>query len=454
MYRQAIEFLYDWKQRKTRKPLILRGARQVGKTYLIEQFAGEFEIFIKINFEKDVKFRSLFATNDVKSILENIGLAYGKKIVPQKSLLFLDEIQAFPEAITTLRYFYETIPELYVIAAGSLLDHVLNEMDYSMPVGRVEFMYMYPLSFKEFLLANDEKMIVEYLSRYNLGKEISIVIHEKLLKLLRTYFFIGGMPEAVKVYKETSDLLEVERVHESILTSLEIDFSKYGKKINYDHLRMVLQYVPRGLGKKVKYVNVDSSVKSGYLKQAFRKLEMSRVIHPVVATSTANVPLKLYARSNVFKPLFFDIGLATHQLKIRLMDFENLMLVNEGDLAEQFIGQQLLTRDPFFIDRGLFYWIREKRDANAEIDYLIEVENNVIPVEVKAGKTGTLKSLHVFMSEKQKEFAIRFNSDLPGLSDVKTTVKMGNAIKQIEYKLMSLPLYMVNFIDQIRMLDN
>ena len=454
MYREYIEFLKDWKQRKTRKPLIIRGARQVGKTYLIEQFAGEFEIFITINFEKNIEYKDIFITNNVIDILENISLAFGTKIVAQKTLLFLDEIQVCPEAITTLRYFYENIPELHVIAAGSLLDHVLNDMNYSMPVGRVEFMYMYPLNFREFLLANDENMIVDFLSSYHPGKNISIVIHNKLLKLLRTYFFIGGMPEAVKVYIETSDLLEVERVHESILTSMEIDFSKYDKNSNYDYLRMVLRYVPRGIGKKFKYVNVNFSVKSAYLKQAFRKLEMSRIVHRISATSSANIPLIQHVKDNVFKPLFFDIGLATHLVKVRLMDLENLMLVNEGDLAEQFIGQQLLTQKPFFIDKELFYWIREKRDSNAELDYLVETGNKVIPIEVKAGKSGTLKSLHVFMLEKHKELAVRFNTDFPSLVDVKTSIKMGNSIKQVEYKLLSLPMYLINFMDQIKVLND
>ena len=450
MYRQSLKFLEDWKRRKTRKPLIIRGARQVGKTYLVEEFGGEFENFVTINFEEDTKYNKLFTENDIESIIENIGFAQGEKIDPEKTLLFLDEIQAFPGAITTLRYFYEKKPEIFVIAAGSLLDHILNEMDYHMPVGRVEFMYLYPLSFKEFILANNEDMIVGFLEKLDLGKEIPSVVHSKMLKLLRAYFFVGGMPEAVNTYIESGDLLEVERVHESILTSLEIDFSKYGKNVNFDHLRSVLQYVPRGLGKKVKYVNVDPLVKSGYLKKSFRKLELSRILHRISATPSAKTPLKLYAKNEVFKPLFFDIGLVSHRLKVRLLDLENLMLVNEGELAEQFIGQQLLTREPYFIDWDLFYWAREKKDANAEIDYLIEIGNKVVPLEVKAGKTGSMKSLHVFMAEKHKKFAIRFNSGLPGFTDIKTRVRIGNSINEVEYELLSLPLYMVNFIDDIK----
>jgi len=457
MYRETIIFLNDWKQRSTRKPLIIRGARQVGKTWLIEKFSESFGNFVKINFEEHPNYKNLFSSNDVFDIVENISLSMGKKIVPGQTLLFLDEIQTCPEAISKLRYFYEHIPGLHVVAAGSLLDHVLNverseiptlwEKELPMPVGRVEFMYMYPMNFREFLLAAGEDLLVDFLSSFTPEKEISIVVHQKIMKLLRTYFFVGGMPEAVKVYTETSDLLEVERVHESILTSMELDFTKYGKGGNFEYLRKMLRYLPRGIGKKMKYSAIDPSVKSTFFKEAFQKLELSRIVHRISATPSANVPLMQHIKSNIFKPLFIDIGLATHLLKIRLMDLENLLLINEGELAEQFIGQQLLTRDPHFIDKELFYWVREKKDSNAEVDYLIESENQVIPIEVKAGKTGTLKSLHVFMLEKEKLFAIRFNADLPSMADIKTTVKMQSSNKQVEYQLLSLPLYLVNFMD-------
>ncbi|NOX85740.1 MAG: AAA family ATPase, partial [Chlorobi bacterium] len=330
MYREALDFLKDWKTRRNRKPLIIRGARQVGKTFLVEQMANEFDLFIKINFEENPEYKSLFLTNDVKSILENISLEFRTKIDPGKTLLFLDEIQACPEAIPTLRYFYEKVPQLYLIAAGSLLDHILNNMKYSMPVGRVEFLYLYPLSFREFLIAAGEDMLVDFLTAFRPGKEISGLIHNKLLKLLRNYFFIGGMPEAVKTYFETSDLLEVERVHESILISMELDFTKYSRNNQPEFLRKVFRYVPRGIGKKVKYANIDRLVKSTYLKQAFFKLEMSRIIHRILATSAADVPLDDGVKEDVFKPLFFDIGLVSHVLKIRLKDLDDLMLLNEG----------------------------------------------------------------------------------------------------------------------------
>jgi uncharacterized protein len=208
-----------------------------------------------------------------------------------------------------------------------------------------------------------------------------------------------------------------------------------------------LRYLPRGIGKKLKYNAVDPSIKSNLIRQVVEKLELSRVAHRVRATSAVLVPLLQYAEENTFKPLFLDIGLATHMLKIRLKELDNLMLVNEGELAEQFIGQQLLTRQPFFINPELFYWMRAQSDSNAEIDFLLEYGSNAVPVEVKAGKTGTLKSLHVFMHEYRKKLAVRFNADHPSLTYISTVVRMKNGNQSVDYQLISLPLYMVNFLD-------
>jgi predicted AAA+ superfamily ATPase len=449
MDREYTSFLLDWKDRATRKPLIIRGARQVGKTYLVQDFARNFEVFIKINFEENPDYCEVFTKHDVRSILEIISLETGQKIIPNNTLLFLDEIQACPQAIPLLRYFYENIPDLHVIAAGSLLDHVLRKIQLPMPVGRVEFLYMHPMNFREFLTACGEVVLVDYLAALSVGSKIPEIIHKKLLKHLRIYFFVGGMPEAVRIYTETAELIEVERVHESILSSMEIDFAKYSASDDFEILRKVLRYLPRGIGKKMKYNAIDPSVKSNLIRQVVEKLELSRIIHRVLATSAVQVPLLQYASENTFKPLFLDIGLATHVLKIRLKELDNLMLINEGELAEQFIGQQLLTRHPFFINPELFYWMRAQSDSNAEIDYLLESGSSTIPLEVKAGKTGSLKSLHVFMHEYHKKLAVRFNADHPSLTDINTVVRMKNGNQSVDYQLLSLPLYMVNFLDAI-----
>ncbi len=227
MKRNFEKYLNKWKNKSNRKPLIIRGARQVGKTYTVERFAIQnYEVFIKINFEEKPELKEFFQTNDITQIKQNLEIYFGQKIVPNKTLLFLDEIQVCPEAITTLRYFYEKSPEIHIIAAGSLLDHTLNNLRYSMPVGRVEFGYMYPLDFYEFLDAIGKSSLVEFLINYNLNEKIAPAIHNKLLEQVRLYYLVGGMPETVKVFTNENSFVDVENVHESIIKTLEYDFGR------------------------------------------------------------------------------------------------------------------------------------------------------------------------------------------------------------------------------------
>ncbi|MBN2857446.1 MAG: ATP-binding protein [Candidatus Delongbacteria bacterium] len=432
MKRYFESYLEEWKSRTSRKPLIVRGARQIGKTYTVEEFGRtNFERVIKINFEEKPEFKSFFNTNEVDEILLNINAYFNYKIEPGRTLLFLDEIQQCPQAITTLRYFYEKIPGLHVIAAGSLLDHVLNDKKYSMPVGRIEFAYMHPLNFYEFLIALGEEGLVSYIENYKPDKAVSPPIHEKLLKYVRLYYFIGGMPEAVREYSLNADIVTVERIHESILRTLEYDFSKYGTRSQQETLVTVMRYIPAGLGRKVKYSNIDQSSRSDVIKTAIRLLMFSRIVHIIYHTKAAGIPLEQGKDTKIYKPLFFDIGLANHILKLRLTDIDNLITINEGGLAEQFVGQQMLSSEPFFLDPQLYYWTREARNSAAELDFLAEANNTIIPVEVKAGKTGTLKSLQVFIEEKKNKIALRLNADQPSV----TLFSSG-------CRLISLPLYL------------
>lgn len=444
MIRFFTQYLIDWKNRTHKKPLIVQGARQVGKTYTIEEFGNKnFTEVIKINFEETPDLKQFFQTNDVKQIIQNLEIFFGKKIISQNTLLFIDEIQTCPEAIVTLRYFYEKMPDLHVIAAGSLLDHTLNNLQYSMPVGRVEFSYMYPLNLYEFLIALNEKPLVDFLKSYTVHQEIPQPIHNKLLKLIRLYFIIGGMPEAVKIYAETDSFINTERVHESIIKSLEFDFSKYGTRSQQAIMVKLLKYIPKATGQKFKYANFDNTIRSDSIRKALYLLSMSRIIHLIHNTKATGIPLERDAVEKVFKPLFLDIGLSNHILKLRLTDIENIRLNNEGSLAEQFIGQELIGLSSFFTENNIFYWMREKRNSEAEIDYLIQSGNQIIPIEVKAGKTGTLKSLQVFVSEKKLDKAIRFNADLPSLTQVKTSIKISNSMKKVNFQLISLPYYLV-----------
>ena len=444
MKRNFEEYLKKWKSKSARKPLIIRGARQVGKTYVVEQFGKQnYDVFIKVNFEEKPELKDFFQTNDVNQIKQNLEIYFEQKIVPNKTLLFLDEIQACPQAIITLRYFYEKNPELHVIAAGSLLDHTLNNLKYSMPVGRIELGYMYPLDFYEFLDALGKNSLVEFLKNYDLKENIPPAIHNKLLEQVRLYYLAGGMPEAVKVFINENSFAEVENVHESIIKTLEYDFGKYGTRKDQENLVKTLRYLPKSIGKKFKYRNVAEDERTENIKRAVNLLRMSRIVHFVYNTTASKVPLESGVKEKVFKPIFMDIGLANHILKLRLLNVKNLITENEGDLAEQFVGQQFLTMFPKFIDAQLYYWQREKRNAESEIDFVSENENRIIPIEVKAGKTGSLKSLHIYIAEKKLNQAVRFNIDFPSKAEISHTVKIGATTKDVKYQLLSLPLYLV-----------
>lgn len=443
MKRDIIQVFNEWKNRKIRKPLIVRGARQVGKTYAIEEFAKkEFENYIEINLEEHTELKKLFEKPNVNAIINELSVFFNTDIIEGKTLLFIDEIQTSPEAILSLRYFKEHKPNLHVIAAGSLLDHTLNEMNYSMPVGRVEFCYMYPMSFKEFLLALSEKRLVEYVDSYVFGNEFSNLLHDKITDYLRYYFFIGGMPEAVKSFVENKNLINIERIHSNILTSLQYDFAKYGKRKQQEYLLKVLKYSAFNIGKKVKYSNIDRDIRSVYLKEAFKKLELSRIIHLIKHTNSGHVPLSNYVKDEIYKPLFLDIGLANHLSNIQLIDIKKLTAHNEGALAEQFIGQELLASSKSYIDTNLYYWNREKKNSNAEIDYLYQYNNKIFPIEVKAGKSGSLKSLHQFLHEKKLTKGIRFNINTPTIGTFSTKIISDKYREELNYNLISLPLYM------------
>ena len=324
MERFIESYLKDWKDDSYRKPLIIRGARQVGKTFVVDKFGREsFKNTLKINPEQESGLKLVFKSKKPQLILNELSALYNISIIPGETLLFIDEIQLLPDALAALRYFYEQMPELHIIAAGSLLDHSLSELPYSMPVGRVAFAYMYPMTFKEFLLANKQQGLLNYINDFSFDKPFSQALHLKILEYLRLYFFIGGMPEAVKVYIETKNLIEVEKIHSGILTSLQYDFSKYGSRKQQQYLKDCLNYAANNIGKKVKYVNIDKNVHSNYLKEALLKLELSRIVHLVRKTGSSNVPINQYVKNNVFKSIFLDIGLVCNLAAIKLTDLEN-----------------------------------------------------------------------------------------------------------------------------------
>lgn len=450
MKRIIDQYLKDWLENKKRKPLILRGARQVGKTWSVRQLAKESKRnLIELNFERNPNFIDFFIDNDPRKILQRLESYFGRSITSQQSLLFLDEIQVAPQLLAKLRWFAEEMPELPVITAGSLLDFVLNEHSFSMPVGRITYAYIEPMSFEEFLVANGQSRLCDFLQQYQLSDPIVEPIHQQLMDLLREYFFIGGMPEAVKEWSKHHSIREINIIHQDLIKSYRDDFAKYAKNISHQLFDDVLNSVPRQLGKKFKYVRANSDVHSNLLKRALNQLCLARVCHKVHNSDANGLPLDAGVEDRIFKVILLDIGLVSALLNLglheKILD-EELRLTNEGGLAEQFVGQALRTITPYYIEPKLFYWTREKKTSSAEIDYLIQHQHSIVPIEVKAGTTGTLRSLHLLMGLKQLPIAVRINADKPSAMNVNIKTALE---QQASYRLISLPLYLIGQIHRL-----
>lgn len=444
MYRKALSDLTSWKDRAGRKPLIVRGARQVGKTWLIREFAGQFGNLIEINFDRTPEKAQLFTNKDISRCLQLLEIDAKTKITPGQTLIFLDEIQAVPEMFPLLRYFHEERPDIHVVAAGSLLEFLLADHAFSMPVGRVEYLHLGPMDMEEFLLALGQEQLVTFLNSHALADSIPESIHQHLLHFVKLFWVVGGMPAAVAGFANgQGDFQAVAREHASILQTYEDDFSKYRKRIYPQRLRMVFRRIPSLIGGKLKYVQLDPAERSRELADTVQILELARVIHRVVHSAANGVPLGAEAKENDFKPLFMDVGLVSTSLGLNLPSLEmadDLLLVNNGALAEQFVGQHLLYGQARYEKPQLYYWNREKRNASAEIDYLISYGSTAVPVEVKAGTTGSLKSLQVFVAEKHTPVAVRFSAQPPSCHRQETRIA---GKERNPFLLITLPLYLV-----------
>lgn len=448
MYRTSLQELEEWKDQYNRKPLIIRGARQTGKTWLVRKFGADyFENFVEINFDRYPEKAGLFSMN-VKQSLQYISVDTNESIVPGQTLLFLDEIQNVPQLIPILRYFYEEIPELHVIATGSLLDFVLEDHEFSMPVGRVSYFYLGPMNFEEFLQANEEIGLLNLLKTSDVS-EIPEPLHIKLLEYVKLYWIIGGMPAALQTYIATKDIRLVQQEHESILQTYQDDFAKYQRKVDTYLLRKIFQRIPSQLGKKVMYSQILRDETSKKIAQNLHLLSMARILHPVHHSGGNGVPLGSEINERDFKLLFLDIGLLSTIFKLHLHQVSNLdglLFVNGGVMAEQFIGQHLLYRHGSNQKPELFYWRRQAKSSSSELDYLVEYQGKVLPIEVKAGKSGSLKSLHVFVSSKNTPIAIRFNTNQGIVED--STASIGKKEPQ-PFCLLSLALYQVGQLERL-----
>lgn len=431
--RAIIPFLHQWKNRPDRKPLILRGARQVGKTTAVELFSSEFENYIYLNLELGHD-REIFEGNlSVHDVFQAMQVIKNVELKKGDTLIFIDEIQQSPEAVALLRYFYEEMNELHLVGAGSLLEIMLEAANISFPVGRVEYAYLYPMSFREYLEAKGEKQLLAVYDDVPYKK----FAHSKLLSLFHEYTMIGGMPEIVGKYADGADISSLNRTYESLLISYLNDAEKYAKNQTARQvLRHAIESIPFEAGNRIKFQGFGrSNYQSREVGEALRLIERAMLIYLIYPSTSTKIPVKMDLRKSP-KLQFIDTGLLNYfaGLQPEYFRYEDLHGFYKGLIAEHIVRQEL-TAINLFNNHKIPFWVREKRQSNAEIDLLVQYRNHVIPVEVKAGKAGTLKSLHQFMDMADHAYSVRFYA---GELNVADAVTSGGK----SYKLMNLPYFL------------
>ena len=430
--------------------MILRGARQVGKTFLVRELAKGFVNYLEVNFEEDGSVSELFRSKNPQTICELLEAKFGVPLVDGKSLLFLDELQdAEPCVLESLRYFYEKRPGLHVMAAGSLLEFLLDADErkvrrscFSMPVGRIEYMFVPPMDFEEFLQAVGKNGLCKWIQSYRPGDATPESLHIDLSDWFRRYLVIGGMPAVVKAYVDNG-VIAAEREQQLLLSTYHDDFPKYSERVPADRIQKVFRAIPSMLAKKFVYAHVDADEKARDLSAAVRLLSLARVMSKVRHTSASGVPIGAGASDQIFKPIFLDVGLCSRALGLKLTDFlddGDALLANHGPICEQFVGQHLLFAGAEYEEPSAYFWIREAPKSQAEVDYLLQVGTRIVPVEVKGGTTGSMKGLHIYLNEKHADFAMRFNADKPSyMRNAHARDVLG---RDCDFRFLSLPLYM------------
>jgi len=410
MNRTLYPRLVEWSKTATRKPLLLRGARQVGKSWLIRKLGASFKSFVEINFEEQPEIGKFFEGNlDPEQLVSLLSNYLGKQIIPGETLLFLDEIQACPRAITSLRYFYEKCPALHVIGAGSLIESELQKV--STPVGRVSFLYLYPLSFEEFLMAMGRHDLNDFLDE-NAQAPLSSPLHELLLGFVRDYTLVGGMPAVVDEFIRTRNMDNCQRMQGDLIETYRADFAKYATRSQIKYLDKVFDAVPVQGGRKFKYSNVSREVKSRDLATALDLLVMAGVVHKVLHTNANGLPLGAEANPTRFKTLIFDLGISQRLMGLDIKPLfldPDITTINRGALAESFVGLELIAHGNPCEKGQIHYWHREARASNAEVDYIIARNGKIIPLDVKSGSEGRMYSLQLFMNEKKVAHGYRLS---------------------------------------------
>ncbi len=404
--------LLIWSKNTSRKPLLIRGARQVGKSSAIRTLSVHFKYYLEINFEEQKQVHKLFEGNLSPDILcENLSVLYNIPIIPGQTLLFFDEIQACIPAISSLRFFYEKMPDLHLVAAGSLLEFALAELP-SFGVGRIRSMFLYPFSFDEFLMANNEDLLLNAKQAASPTKPLAEPLHAKLLDYLKRFLIIGGMPEVVANYIQGRDINDCQRVLDDLIISLKADFAKYKQNVPVLRISEVFESVVQQAGGKFVYSKAATEANQKQIKEAINLLVMAGLAFPVIHTSANGIPLGAESNPRKRKMLLFDIGISQRLQGLNIAEVlfaDQFDIINKGALAELFVGLELLKSVSCYEQHNLYYWQREALNSNAEVDYLIQKQQNIVPLEVKAGTKGSMQSMFLFLKEKNRPFGIRLS---------------------------------------------
>jgi len=404
--------LNTWKGEQDRFPLLIRGARQVGKSSLVKQFGKQFQYFIELNLEISPEISKVFEENlEPHRICDELALIYNTPIEPGKTLLFIDEIQSSLSAISSLRFFYEQYPELHVIAAGSLLEFALSELP-SFGVGRICSLFLYPFSFNEFLHAVGENKLHDAIQKAKPEKPLSELVHKKALNLYKRFVIIGGMPKVVSHYVETGNLLKCQQILDDLVLSFQDDFVKYKKRVSSFMLREVFNSVVAQNSNKFVYAKATPNLNRGQVKLCLELLSMAGLIYPVTHSSANGIPLGAEINAKSRKYIVFDSGIYQRILGLELSDLllnSDFESINKGSIAELFVGLELMK----ISDKRneLYYWQRESKNSQAEVDYLVQKNTRILPIEVKSGTKGSMQSLFLFLNEKRIETGIRISQE-------------------------------------------
>lgn len=412
LFRNIDKELTSWGKEKEGKPLLLRGARQVGKSTAVKELSKQFDYFLEINFEEQRRVHQLFEGDlNPEELCENLSILYNVPIMPGKTLLFFDEIQACIPAISSLRFFYEKYPRLHVIAAGSLLEFALAETP-SFGVGRIRSLFVYPLSFNEYLEGIGEHQLLTAKKNASIKKPLAAPIHQKLLAHIKRFLVLGGMPEVVAAYVNNGNLNSCGQVLDDLIIALKADFAKYKKRVPSLRISEVFNSVIQQSGGKFIYNKAAIEANHKQIKEATDLLIMAGLVIPVTHTSANGLPLGAGADPKKRKMLLLDTGIFQRLLGLPISEIlfeDDFDAINKGAIAEQYVGLELLKSSSCYRQENLYFWHRETKSSNAEVDYVVQQNENVIPIEVKSGKKGSMQSLFLFLSEKKTPFGVRFS---------------------------------------------